>query len=96
MNSSLTRLVRMVVTPVILGLGVTACTQGASPPPPTQSFTTRTPARDSAPPSSAPMSSPTAATSGEQSTESSRTACTSRILQQLQKKFEGRSPRGCP
>jgi len=39
------------------------------------------------------MSSPTAATSGEQSTESSRTACTSRMLQQLQKKFEGRSPR---
>ena len=93
MNSSLTRLVRMVVTPVILGLGVTACTQGASPPPPTQGFTTRTPTRESAPPTSAPMSSPTAATSGEQSTESSRTACTSRMLQQLQKKFEGRSPR---
>jgi len=93
MNSSLTRLVRMVVAPVILGLGVTACTQGASPPPQTQGFTTRTPSRESAPPSSAPMSSPTAATSGEQSTESSRTACTSRMLQELQKKFEGRSPR---
>ena len=63
MNSSLTRLVRMVVAPVILGLGVTACTQGASPPPQTQGFTTRTPSRESAPPSSAPTSSPVATTS---------------------------------
>jgi hypothetical protein len=92
MNTSLSRLVRMVVAPVILGLGVTACTQGASPPPPTQGFTTRTPTRESAPPSSAPMSSPTAATSVEQSTESSSNACTSRMLQELQKLFEGRSP----
>ena len=63
MNSSLTRLVRMVVAPAILGLGVTACTQGASPPPQTQGFTTRTPSRESAPPSSAPTSSPVATTS---------------------------------
>ena len=96
MNMSLSRLVRMVVAPVILGLGVTACTQGASPPPPAQGFTTRTPTRESASPSSAPMSSPTAATLGEQSTDSSRTACTSRMLQELQKKFEGRSRAGVP
>src|SRR5665647_1349601 len=63
MNTSLTRLVRMVVAPVILGMGVTACTQGASPPPPTQGFTSRIPTRESAPPSSAPTSRPTAATS---------------------------------
>jgi hypothetical protein len=60
MNSPLTRLVGMVLAPVFLGLGLTACTQGASPPHQTQGFTTRTPARESAPPSSAPTSSPVA------------------------------------
>jgi|SRR5664280_1955327 len=63
MNSSLTRLVRMVVAPVILGLGVTACTQGASPPPQTQGFTARTPSWESAPHSCARTRSPTATTS---------------------------------
>jgi hypothetical protein len=63
MNTSLTRLVRMVVAPVILGLGVTACTQGASPPPQTLGFTTRTPSQESAPPSSAPTRTAMATTS---------------------------------
>ena len=63
MNTSLTRLVRMVVAPVILGLGISACTQGASPPPPIQGLTARAPGRESALPSAAPTSSPTATTS---------------------------------
>jgi len=78
MSSSLTRLVRMVVASVILGLGVTACTQGAGPPPQTQRFTTRTPSRESAPPSSAPTSSPTAATSAPSPTSSSTVTSTPR------------------
>ena len=75
MNGSLTRLVRMVVALVVLGLGVTACTQGASPPPQTLGFTTRTSSRESAPPSSAPRGSATATapTAPASSTTSSST-----------------------
>jgi hypothetical protein len=78
MNSSLTRLVRMVVAPVILGLGVTACTQGASPPSQTLGFTSRTSSRESAPPSSAPTSSPMATTSAPSPTSSSAVTSTPR------------------
>jgi hypothetical protein len=63
MNSSRGRLILMVLGPVILGLGVTACTQSASPPPQTRgSFTTTTASPQSAPTSSAPTGSATATT----------------------------------
>jgi hypothetical protein len=60
MNSSRARLNLMALAPAVLGLGVTACTQSASPPPQTQSFTAKIPSRESALPSSAPAGSPTA------------------------------------
>jgi hypothetical protein len=62
MNSSRARFVRMVLAPVVLCLGATACTQGAVPPPPTRASTTSTPSRESAPSTSAPTRSVTATT----------------------------------
>ena len=60
MSSSGARLILMFLAPAVVGLGVTACTQSASPPPQTQGFTAKTPSRESAPPSSAPTSIATA------------------------------------
>jgi hypothetical protein len=59
MSSSCARLILMFLAPAVLGLGVTACTLSASPPPQTQGFTA-TRSRESAPPSSAPTGSATA------------------------------------
>ena len=60
MSSSGARLILMFLAPAVVGLGVTACTHSASPPPQTQGFTAKTPSRESAPPSSAPTSIATA------------------------------------
>ena len=63
MNSSRGRLILMVLGPVILGLGVTACTPSTSKSPQTRgSFTTTTASPQSAPTSSSPTGSATATT----------------------------------
>ena len=59
MSNSFARHIVMFLAPAVLGLGVTACTPSASPPPQTRSFTTKAPSRESAPSSSAPTGSAT-------------------------------------
>ena len=77
MSSSCARLILMLLAPAVLGLGVTACTQSASPPPQTQGFTA-TRSRESAPPSSAPTGSATATAPAPSPTSSSTVTSTPR------------------
>lgn len=49
MNSSRARLILMFIAPAVLGTGVTACSQGANPPPQTPVVTTEIPSPESTP-----------------------------------------------
>ena len=78
MSSSCARIIVMFLAPAVLGLGVTACTQSASPPPQTRSFTTKGPSRESASHSSAPTGSATGSATAPSPTSSSTVTSTPR------------------